>query len=384
MYNPIFQALGFGLTKVLLLVSVLYLMYNKTARNFLFYFKSEFIITILIIIYILPFVFFGNGTATVLPYQHFIWLLESFIIPLFFVFGFKSIFKEDSYVKVFIAVGFVASLITIYLLINPAVNIWVRSSLIIDSLDIIDSDFDFRGFSLSEGSSFDYGIMQGIILSMCLLNLRKSFLYAIPILPLFISILFNARIGFSVVIITLVLMLIHKRINFRAILGTTIVCFVAFQIYNTSSLVSVNNSGLEWGLSFFEDTFNFLKGDSSDSNYGVLSDDMLIFPSNVLSLLFGEGRSLFGLDNGGSDIGYVNQIFAGGIVYLSILFSFQFYLFKKYNYCIEDKLFFTILFLTLLVVNIKGNAFFVSVGFTRFIILYLIISLKIYNDKRIE
>lgn len=72
MYNPIFQALGFGLTKVLLLISVLYLIYNKTARNFLFYFKSEFVITILIIIYILPFVFFGNGTATVLPYQHFI------------------------------------------------------------------------------------------------------------------------------------------------------------------------------------------------------------------------------------------------------------------------------------------------------------------------
>ena len=101
-------------------------------------------------------------------------------------------------------------------------------------------------------------------------------------------------------------------------------------------------------------------------------------------MLFGEGRSLFGLDNGGSDIGYVNQIFAGGFVYLSILLSFEYYLFKKYNYCFEDNLFFTILFLTLLVANIKGNAFFVSLGFTRFIILYLIISLKIYNDKRIE
>lgn len=381
LYNPIFQVLGFGLIKVLLIVSIFYFFYNKTARNYLLNFKSEFLFLLLIISYIIPFVFMGDGTAKVVPYQHFIWLLESFLIPVFFIFAFNSIFTSLNYIKIFVVIGFVASLITIYLLINPSVNIWVRSSLIIDTLDITHTDLDFRGFSLAEGSSFDYGIMQGIILSLCLLNLRKSLLYAIPILPLFISILFNARIGFSVVIITLILMFFNKRLNFKAIVGAALVSLVSFQIYNSSSFVSQNDSGLEWGLSFFEDTFDFIKGDSSGSNYDILSDDMLFFPTNAINLIFGEGRNVFGLDYGGSDIGYVNQIFTGGILYLILLLLFQYYLYKKYKFYSNDKMFFAIIFLTLLVVNIKGNAFFISVGFSRFIILFLIFTQKIFNDS---
>lgn len=381
LYNPIFQALGFGLIKVLLVISIFYFVYNKTARNYLLNFKSEFLILFFIILYILPFVLLGDGTAKVIPYQHFIWFLESFFIPVFLMFAFKSIFTNVSHIKIFVIIGFIASLISIYLLVNPSINIWVRSSLIVDTLDVIHTDLDFRGFSLSEGSSFDYGIMQGIILSICLLNLRKSLLYAIPILPLFISILFNARIGFAVVIITLILMFVNKRLNFKAIVGTAVVSLIAFQIYNTSNFVNQNDSGLEWGLSFFEDTFDFIKGESSGSNYDVLSDDMLFFPTNVINIIIGEGRLVFGLDSGGSDIGYVNQIFAGGILYLLFLLLFLFYLYRKYKIFSNDKLFFSILFLSLIVVNIKGNAFYVSVGFTRFIMLFLIFSQIVFNES---
>ena len=223
------------------------------------------------------------------------------------------------------------------------------------------------------------------MLSICLISIRKSYLYAIPIIPFFISILFNARIGFSVLIIAMVLLLIYKRLKIKYLVISAITVFLGIVFYNNSSFVSENATSMEWGLAFFDDTFALLSGgDASDTNYEVLSKRMFFLPENFVNIIFGEGRIVFGNEYQDSDIGYVNQIFAGGIIYLLIMLSFLLYMYKNNVRMTHDK-FLPLLFVTVLVVvNIKGNAFFVPNGFFRLFTLYYVYSTYYYEENNLN
>lgn len=325
-------------------------------------------------------VILGDGTAIMVPYQHIIWFLECFVIPIFLLTFFKDIFQKHSWEFLTIAIGSIASLITLYLIINPDVNVWIRGSVILEPLDSTPANLFFRGFSIAESSSYGYGVIQGLFLAFCLFSIGKSILYIIPILPLLISILFNARIGFAVVIISMLFMITSKRIKFIALIIVLIIVLIAVFFVNNSSFVSDNTTSIEWGLNFFTDTFSFFRGESSGSNYDVLFNDMLFFPSTIFGVIFGEGRSAFGIVKG-SDIGYVNQILTGGVFYLLMMFSFLWYMYKRNLKYATDKLYPTLFFITLLIVNIKGSAFFVSHSFFRLFTLYYIYCIFIADGK---
>ncbi len=382
-FNPIFRVLGFGVIKLLLFVSIIYLIFNKGSFSSFKYFKKEIILTIILIAYSLPLVMLGNGTALMIPYQHVVWFLECFFIPVFLLSFFKNIFQKQSWESSVVIVGTIASLITLHLIINPETNIWVRESVIIDSLDSFATTLYFRGFSLAESSAFGYGVAQGLILSFCLFSMRKSFLYALPIIPLLVAILFNARVGFSVVVIALVLLIISNRIRFKGIITIVILVYAIILFVTNSTFISDNLRSLEWGLSFFDDTFSFFKGNASDSNYDVLLNSMLFFPTSLLGIIFGEGRSVYGIIDG-SDIGYVNQIFTGGIIYLLIMLYFLWYMYKRNLKYATDKLYPTLFIITLIIANFKGSVFFVSHSFFRLFTLYYIYCIFIADGKIIQ
>jgi hypothetical protein len=50
---------------------------------------------------------------------------------------------------------------------------------------------------------------------------------------------------------------------------------------------------------------------------------MVFLPEKEINILFGEGRSVFDALGKDSDIGYINQIFIGGIFYLGFFFFFK-------------------------------------------------------------
>ncbi len=373
LYNPILKILGFGSIKILLIVSILYLVLNKSIYTFLLNFKTELIFTIILILYSFPITYFGDSSAVFVPYQHFTWFIECFFISAFILFYFQDLFVRYSFEFLIVIVGTIASMITLYLIINPSVNEWMRESVLIDALDTTDTVFDYRGFTFAETSSFAYGIIQGLVFAFCLNSLRKSALYAIPIIPLFISILFNARIGFSAVFISIVLLLIFKRLKFKTIfVGLIIFIFGSFFVQN-SSLFTDNDDSLAWGFSFFKDTFSVISGrDTSDSNYDILFNEMLVFPNTIHGFIFGEGRSAYGVAVNSSDIGYINEILTGGVVYLLIIMFFMHYLYRRNLIYTYDK-YYTLLFIfVLLVVNVKGIALFVPNGFFRLFIFFYI------------
>ncbi len=371
LYNPIFKIIVFGSIKLLLFIAIIYILLHNKIGFIVKNFSKEIFFTFLLVLYNIIWAAFGGIDSLTTAYVHIVWFLEGFIIPIFIIFKFKDYFLKYDFKKIFIFIGSIASLITFFLILNPEINANVRDKVIVDSLDLFSDKWTFRGFTIAESSAFGYGITQGLILGFCLFQLQKNYLYFIPIIFLFISIIFNARIGIVPVVIAIVLYITtNRKFSFTKIIVLALTIYIGFWALTSSSFSAKNTTSLEWGLSFFTDTFNFLTGKDQNSNYSVLFENMLFIPDNTMDLFFGTGQNIFLKGEKTTDVGYVLQIYQGGLFYLTLMLLFLIYLFWRCYKKSRDK-FLPILFvLTILIVNIKGNALFMSHSFFRLFTFY--------------
>jgi len=347
--------MNFGSVKIVLLIAILYIVAKKKTIYFIHLFKNEILFTLILVAYSLLTSLLGDGSALTVPYKHVIWFMECFIVPSFFMFFFKDIFHRLAWETVVVPVGFFASLITFYLIMNPDINFIIRTS-VIENAEKVSSQYSiFRGYSIADGANFSYGIVQGLILSICLLSIKKNILYVVPIFFLAISILFNSRIGFSVVLVSMLLILIFKEYKFSTIVSICIVLYLGTYILFESSFYQSNEQSIKWGVRIFQDTQRF---------------DV-------------EGKTLFASIYQ-SDIGFINQMFIGGLVYLIAMLLFLWFIFWR-NYKYSTNRIYPFLFLfSLLVVNIKGDALFVPSGFFRLISFYYVYCIfMVENDTKI-
>jgi len=382
LYNPILQILGFGVIKLLLFVAFIYLLGKGFYPRFIGIFRTEIIFTLILVCYTLLIALIENPAGITVPYTHLLWFLEGFIIPTFLILFFREIFQRNSWEALIILVGFIASLVTLFLILNPAYNTYIRQNIIVDTLDTVSQyKWDFRGFSLAESSSYGYGVVQGLVLSICLFSVRKKLIYLLPIIFLLISIIFNARIGLSVVAVALLLLLVSGQIRFLNFCLFATIIYLSFWFLTKSSFFLENETSLNWGLGIFGDTKNFIQETNDNSNYTALFGRMLFLPSHSMDLIFGNGKNVYLATDKSSDIGYIIQIFRGGILYLSFMLFFLWKMFKR-NYNYTSKKIIPVLFiLSLLIVNIKGNAFFVSSPFFRLITFFYVYS--IFTSKNL-
>jgi hypothetical protein len=353
----------------------MHIVFSGFLPRFLKLFEKEILLTILLVSYSVFLVLIGDNTFAI-PYIHIVWFLESFFIPTFLIFFFKDIFNWLSWETLIVQIGFFASLITLFLIFNPSLNLYIRNSVIVDSLDSISTgNWDFRGFTVAESSSFGYGLIQGLILAICLFSIKKHFAFFFPIVFLFISILFNSRIGIAPVVFSIILIIINNQISFKSIALIFTTVLVGFMFFQYSSFSQNNETSLTWGFSVFNDVLNVIEGEENNAGYTVLFSEMLFFPSDLISLIFGSGQKVFGSNIRESDVGYIIQIFRGGLIYLLIMVTFLFLLFKRNLEMNTYKLLPILFFLTIIVANIKGDAFFNSSGFFRLYTFFYVYSL---------
>lgn len=373
LYNPIFLFLGIGSIKPLLIIAILYAIIDKRVFNLLLQFKYEVIFTFILIIYTLLATLRGDMEIIMVPYQHFIWFMESIFLPVVFVIWFRAVFSRYNWEKWIVIAGFIASLISLTLILNPEWNEFVRSSL----LDVSLSDDDmswFRGFGLAEGLAGSYGVIQGIILGMCLYMVRRHAMYVVPVLPLLISIAFNARTGFAAVIIALILLIAARRLSIQLVAAVFGIALIIVCILNSESEFIYNNyKTLEWVMTSFIQTGDFLSGNSTgNTTLDTLLIRSIFYPENAMGLLFGEGIiPYFHLNH--SDVGYINELMFGGIVYLLLLLSFLAYMYMRV--CKKNVIKFYSLFFvfTLLIFNVKSTCLFIPGGVFRLFSLYYVL-----------
>ena len=95
---------------------------------------------------------------------------------------------------------------------------------------------------------------------------------------------------------------------------------------------------------------------------------MIIFPDTIFGMIFGTGKDIYRATVHRSDIGYVQQIYFGGLVYLCLLLFAYYLIIKKYFRAIRNKNIVIAIVLVILIANYKGNAL-SSNEFVRFVVL---------------
>lgn len=168
-----------------------------------------------------------------------------------------------------------------------------------------------------------HGLLSGIALFYSVYRSKKYFLY-LPFILLVI--LMNGRFGILVFllapIILAVYLLVKGKVNIRALrisfytilvigIGVFVIRLVAPYTY-------------DWIVSGVMEVFNLVIYGEKIGNVDVLRD-MLHFPKGV-GFFWGEGHRIIGRDGRAlgytpSDIGYVNDMFMGGVVYVFILYG---------------------------------------------------------------
>ena len=355
-YNPVFNLIGIGSVKVILLFFIFYSLFNKKILHHLSYFKIEFIFTILLVTYSFFTSLRSNDLTFYQSYLFFIWFLESIYIPIVLIAVFINELEKYNWDKLILIVGVIASLLTLILILNPELNSYVKYTLIASSGEEGDSYTFIRGFGFAEGLRGTYGMVQGMILGICVKKVRENWLYVIIGLLLLISIAFNARTGLIALPVSTLIILFSFNFNNRFIIYFIITLSLIYYIdFSTISIFADNQETLSWLIKGFEDVNAIFQGRSS--NVGdVLFVDEVFFPSNVYEFIFGTGN--FGPGNYRVDNGYYYLLWFGGWLIMMVVFLFLIYMSFKI-YVLEKDHYYTFLFIILLLIySVKSNYLF--------------------------
>ncbi|WP_316802140.1 hypothetical protein [Pedobacter nototheniae] len=352
----------------------LYLFFIPILLNEKFY---KYVIAVKYYIALILFVIFFSFLREINNPQGFVFFVpnlmlvfEIFIIPIGIIMFYNSLKREDLILDV-IKVATVAGLITLTLILNSSLSDFVRYSLLKN--DEFTESLANRTFGVSESLTFSYGLIQGLMVPFVLFYSKKNakILYTLPLF--FISVLFNARIGFLPILLGLILYFI---LNFKVkqILFLFFGGLVGYLLLFQTKLFEEQKQTIEWGLDFFTQLSDFSSGQrtTGGNTFDTLFGDMLVLPENGWEWLFGTGRNIFvNVFGESSDVGYIIQLAYGGIMYISIFGFILYNLFKfsKVKNSGEKYLGFLCIAI-MLIANIKGN-FFTTVGIFRLMVLVI-------------
>jgi hypothetical protein len=336
--------------------------------------------------------------------QNLLLLTEVIISGLFFIVLYLEWFRGeeqrefDFFLFAIIVIGTVQSVISTAGVINPQFNRFINNELLFYEKSY-NFGIQYRGFGMSDDYFFTMPIVQGFAMVFCLFYVfKEKYIYLIPVPFLLLSISFNARIGFTPVVVFTLLSIVFlvKRSEFklRAVL-LFIGAVILFTLYFDPNLFwkSKFDQGVSFGYSFFDVTLKYFFSNQMDEtdNYAVLKE--MAFLPDRNDIFFGTGENIFYSNHKNSDIGYVNQLFYGGIIYLLFQFSLIFVAFYQ-SYKVSGRLrektqtrfVLIVALITFMLSNVKGYFFLVKPGlrlvFLMFFLFYFISVFKKQTDVR--
>lgn len=241
---------------------------------------------------------------------------------------------------------------------------------------------DRRLYGLSNGLTYSTPIYQSIISGICYGSSRiqkKNYIYFILIL---FSSITNARIGF-IVFILVFFIIFFQKINFQKIQCLFIMIIIAILLLIILMKVGENNT-IKWIVDSFEEIAKLFEGKKVGTFSVLFGEDFLKVPEG-LSLICGTGETVFGKEKG-SDIGYINDLWYGGILYSIILWIFftqnflALFYSKIQSKFIELKTLSLIFLIVSIIVHIKGT-FYAPSSYWNFIVLICVFNMVEENRK---
>ena len=383
-YPPIVFA-GFRLYgyQIVRLVALVYIMSNLSGfKRFCVKFSKEMQIILLVILYSL--LRFAIGGETEMTLRNVIGLFTLIILPFFFIdYGRRiGIYSIDGLSKYLLYATTIGVVISITCFLVPSVNIFFRETVIQYGKLGYKESLDQRGFGwgLYMNSSYSFIIAMMIGIAMFYGKQLKWFAFVIPFA--FIACLINARTGVLIGALGMMSFLFFSGKRVYSIFVLIIGLLVYNNLYQIIEFIGgANDLTYTWLMEGYQESLDYASGNFQYGTLGILSRH-IIFPDNFGGWLFGEGFSLFNANkfNRHSDIGYINQLFYGGLIYCVILYYFVVHICSrlvKYGH----KGISLFIFLTFLIVNFKGDFVFNTPELGLSIMLYYIIIM--YGRKQV-
>lgn len=233
----------------------------------------------------------------------------------------------------------------------------------------------FYGFAMTLQDGFSYGV--GIVAIIALyLAITDSVKYIIAYMMLTVVAAFNARTGLLIIAIGTIFIMV-QRVNLRTIEITFIALIVGvIGIYVMQIFFPTT---MQWAIGGFLQLRDFLLR-RSYGDYGanvgnsvsaLFSEGMWSFPSSIIENIIGTGHASSGADK--TDVGYVNYIWALGIIGSIYLYYIFLKMYKKARGYSRDSVYKGLLrfvLLSMIIGNIKFDVLTYASGMVVILLLF--------------
>lgn len=302
-------------------------------------------------------------------------------------------FNVEEVLKIILNAAFIQALISIGMFLFPELRQWFFNSFYENIItdNYLSALYQDRGYGYSQSLLFAMPVTQGFLATVAfLLFIKKSPFYFIYIPFLLFSATINARTGLMVFFIGCIVILVLNISKLRLTSFVKILLFIILLSFLTPLSFSVIGSQSKfmkgWVASAFKETIDFLNG--NQTGYYEAANNMLFFPENE-KLFTGIGENYYTYTYIGgmrSDIGYVNDLFLGGIFFVILLYGSIIFLMissiRKREFYLQNLI--LLMIITTFIVNIKGFAFRQNVFMNLFFLLLFIIVYYGFKSKAEE
>lgn len=357
LFNP--PILPFNLVHILSFFSIIYLVCVERKNIVELLKNSKFVVFIILmafaIFYMLIIMLLSGQQCT--PLLSYILILENIpIIIYIYCYCKKRKITFYQLIKKIIIVGTIQGLIALITYVNPNVHEILVNLLIKNGYGLVLEKLSaHRIFGFASNLTYSTPILQMfltiIAIEIAITKKEKWMYLCIPIL-LFSGII-NARTTIGILLVGVVCIIffnINKK-NYKAMIIITILICCAMG-YVTS--YTGNNSNIKWIKVGINEITTFSKGETT-GYFDTLFNKFMLFP-NGIDLIGGTGSNIFGKEGENSDVGFINDIWMGGILLCVLLYSANIYIILNVeipnNYI--KKFYVIFACLTAIIMNIKG------------------------------
>jgi hypothetical protein len=318
-------------------------------------------------------------------------LLEVFPISFVIVKVFLKCKGKKEFYDLLIHAGLLQGIIAISSFIVPDIQMWVINRMIgYGFRDIIMSMADHRMYGFGYNFAYTLPIVQSFLAVLTIyLSINKNIFYILYTPILIFSAIINARASIVVLLIGLILISINV---FEKNLKSIFKYFAIFGILISASFLTlmyikeIASNTYSWIMVGGGEIIDILTGDFSGSYSSYITDPSTYKIPDNISLIFGTSeRVIRGNYKYQSDVGFINDLWLGGMIYIILLYSYflhkiiriQKKVSKHFRVGFIVSLF---LFLVLIAVNFKGIIFKQNEFINLFFLIY-IYSLSLNNKS---
>ena len=306
--------------------------------------------------------------------------------------------RKYDLIDIIIKAALIQGIICVITMFIPAAQSYLVHRMVSNGLnDKIISFSSYRFYGISYSTIFSMPILNSIISVIALYKaIKKHYIYFVYSLIIALSAIVNARISIVSFFISAVFMFVIIFRDKKDVLKRVAkLCVISLSLLVLSYLV-MKSMG-----SRFSNTIDWIERGIKDIYAIMLSEDnggayysyyrgtqKWQLPNSFFSILFGTGaRVIRGNYIYKSDIGYINDIWLGGIVYCALIYGFYFSVCKKIGkrFLMKVNIRYTGIVLTLifLIINVKGSIF-GNNEFISFVILLFALCQSDYFDIQRE